>query len=173
MFSYLMMLISTPENQSKFEIIYRHYGGLMYHIAYKILNHQQDAEDAVQQAFIKIAENIDKISKPVCPKTQSYIVTIVESKAIDCYRANKRRNTVEYNDEINGLSVPESNSSCLSECILKLPARYREVIILKYYHGLSCKEIASQLDISVANAIKLDQRAKHKLSRLCKEEGIL
>ena len=54
-----------------------------------------------------------------------------------------------------------------------LPPRYREVILLKYYHGMSCKEIASQLNISVANATKLDQRSKHKLLELCKKEGIL
>ena len=173
MFTYLIMLISTPEGRSKFETIYRHYGGLMYHIAYQILNHQQDSEDAVQQAFIKIAQNIDNISEAICPKTQSYIVTIVESKAIDIYRANKRRNTVEYDDNNVGLSIPGPQISSLATCIQKLPPRYREVIILKYYHGLSSKEIASQLDISLANAIKLDQRVKHKLSKLCKEEGIL
>ena len=168
-----MMMIDTPEDRSKFEIIYRQYGALMFHVANKILNHKQDAEDAVHQAFIKIAENIEKISEPVCPKTQSYIVTIVESKAIDLYRANQRRHTVEYTDEATGLSVPEPQVSSLAGCILKLPPRYREVILLKYYQGMSCKEIASQLNISVANATKLDQRAKHKLLELCEKEGIL
>ena len=168
-----MTLIDDPKDQSKFEIIYRHYGALMFYIANKILNHKQDAEDAVHKAFIKIAENIDKISDPVCPKTQSYIVTIVENKAIDLYRSNQRRQTVEYIDETIGLSIPEPQVSSLSGCIQKLPPRYREVILLKYYHGMSCKEIASQLNISVSNAAKLDQRSKHKLLELCKKEGIL
>ena len=40
-------------------------------------------------------------------------------------------------------------------------------------HGFSCKEIAKQLDITEANAIKLDQRAKNKLLQICREEGVL
>ena len=104
MLVYLMM-IDSQEDQSKFEKVYRTYRGLMYHVAYKILNNKHDAEDAVHSAFIKIAENIQKIDDPVCPKTQSYVVTIVENKAIDLYRANKRKNSSLYLDEISGIEV--------------------------------------------------------------------
>ena len=55
----------------------------------------------------------------------------------------------------------------------KLSPRYRQVILLKYYQGFSCREIAKQLNITEANAIKLDQRAKNRLLQLCKEEGVL
>ena len=88
MLIYLMM-IESPEDSSKFEMIYYQYRALMYHIAYKILNNEHDAEDAVHSAFVKVAENISKIENAVCPKTQSYVVTIVENKAIDLYRANQ------------------------------------------------------------------------------------
>lgn len=172
MFIYLMM-IDTPEDQSKFEKIYITYKGLMYHIAYKILNNEQDAEDAVHSAFIKIAENIGKIDVPMCPKTQNYVVTIVENKAIDFYRANQRKHSGLYLDEISGIEVEETRVHGLAACMAKLPPRYRQVILLKYYHGFSCKEIAKQLNLTEANAIKLDQRAKKKLFQICKEEGVL
>lgn len=68
MLIYLQML-ETPEEKSLFEQIYLEYRGLMYHVAYEILHNEQDAEDAVHQAFVKIAENIKKIDDPVCPKT--------------------------------------------------------------------------------------------------------
>ena len=90
MLVYLTM-IESPEDQSKFEKIYLEYKGLMYYVAYKILNNAQDAEDAVHNAFIKIAENINNIDEAVCPKTQNYVVTIVENKAIDTYRSKKRK----------------------------------------------------------------------------------
>ena len=111
--------------------------------------------------------------EPICPKTQSYIVTIVESKSIDLYRKNKRTRTVEYNDEIANIAVEAPESIEIEDCILKLPARYREVILLKYYHGLSCREIAKHLGISLSNANKLDQRAKARLMEICKKEGVL
>ena len=139
MLIYLQML-ETPEEKSLFEQIYLEYCGLMFHVAYEILHNEQDAEDAVHQAFVKIAENIKKIDAPVCPKTHSYVVTIVEHQAID---------------------------------ILKLPARYREMILLHHHQGYSVREIAKMLGLSLLAAIKLDQRAKNKLKKLCEEAGIL
>ena len=59
MLIYLQM-IETPEEKSVFEQIYLEYRGLMYHVAYEILHNEQEAEDAVHQAFAKIAENIKK-----------------------------------------------------------------------------------------------------------------
>lgn len=172
MLVYLMM-IDSPEEQSKFEKVYFTYRGLMYHTAYAILNNREDAEDAVHNAFVKIAENITKISEPVCPKTQAYVVTIVENKAIDLYRANQRRNQRKYVDEISGITVDETKVHGLATCMAKLPPRYREVILLKYHLGFSSKEIATHLNITQANAVKLDQRAKSRLLALCREEEIL
>ena len=172
MLIYLMM-IDSPEDQSKFEKVYLTYKGLMYHTAYKVLNNEEDAEDAVHNAFVKIAESISKIGEPVCPKTQVYVVTIVENKAIDLYRAIQRRQKVKYVDDVSGITIEESRVHGLAACIAKLPPHYRQVILLKYHMGFSCKEIAKLLDITEANAIKLDQRAKRKLHQICQQEEIL
>lgn len=172
MFTYLQMF-ETLEERSKFEQIYVEYRGLMFHIAYEILHNEQDAEDAVHEAFIKIAENIQKIDNPLCPKTHSYIVTIVENKAIDRYRKLQKHQTIQLIDEIQGMDVHYEGDNNLTKCILKLPARYREVILLHYHHGYSVREIANIMSLSLPAAIKLDQRAKNKLKKLCEEAGIL
>ena len=104
MLLYLQML-ETPEEKSLFEQIYLEYRGLMYHVAYEILHNDQDAEDAVHQAFVKIVENIKKIDDPVCPKTHGYVVTIVEHQAIDQYRKRQKYKTVELIEEIQGTNA--------------------------------------------------------------------
>ena len=172
MLVYLTM-IESPEDQKKKKKIYLEYKGLMYYVAYKILNNAQDAEDAVHNAFIKIAENINNIDEAVCPKTQNYVVTIVENKAIDTYRSKKRKEAVEYIDEITGITVENQSLQGLAYCMSKLPLRYRQIILLKYYHGYNSREISKQLDLTEANVIKIDQRAKKKLLQICKEEGVL
>ncbi len=172
MIIYLQML-ETPEEKSKFEQLYLEYKGLMFHVAYEILHNEQDAEDAVHQAFVKIAENIKKIDDPICPKTHSYVVTIVENKAIDQYRKQQKHQTVELIDDIQGTNAHYEGDNDLTKCILKLPARYREMILLRYHHGYSVREIAGMMGISLPAAIKLDQRAKQKLKKLCEEAGIL
>ena len=70
MLIYLMM-IDSPEDQSKFEKVYLTYKGLMYHTAFKVLNNEEDAEDAVHNAFVKIAENISKIVNRCVQKRRS------------------------------------------------------------------------------------------------------
>ena len=58
-----LQIIETEDDKSKFEEIYMAYRGLMYHIAYERLRHEQEAEDAVHHVFVKIAENIKEAIK--------------------------------------------------------------------------------------------------------------
>jgi len=50
----------------------------------------------VHQAFLSILENLDKISNVECPKTQSYIVIIVERKAIDTIMVILQKNLLKF-----------------------------------------------------------------------------
>lgn len=172
MMIYLQM-IDTPEDRSKFEFLYMEYCGLMFHVANKILHNEQDAEDTVHQAFLKVAENIEKIGDPKCPKTQGYIVTIAENKAIDLYRRRQKRQVVELSDDLPGVTAIYEGENTLAACILKLPARYREVILLRYYQGYSVKEVAAILGLSLSAASKLNQRAKNRLRELYEKEDRL
>lgn len=170
MLIYLQM-IETPEDKSKFEALYQKYRGLAYHVAYKRLNHVQDAEDVVQHIFMKIAENIKKI-EPVSPKTEHLIVTMAENRVIDLFRVRGHQPVVPLTKEILSYFViqPEKED-LLVECILKLPEQQRQVIWLKYYHGYSLREISAILGISLAWAQKIDQRAKKKLEQLYLKNG--
>lgn len=168
-----MLMIDSPEDRSKFQKLYMKYRNLMYHIANEILHNHHDAEDAVHQTFLSIAEHIEEIEEPICPKTKSYVVTIVENKAIDVYRRKQRHPLVEYNDENVGIVIEYNGANALGKCMSQLPARYREIIILKYVHGYTFKETAQMMGITESNAKKMALRAKDKLSAMCEEEGLL
>lgn len=81
--------------------------------------------------------------------------------------------SVELIEEIQGTNAHYEGDNDLTKCILKLPARYREMILLRYHHGYTVREIAKVLGLSLPTAIKLDQRAKSRLKKMCEEEGIL
>lgn len=172
MICYLQM-IETPEDQTKFEVLYSEYRGLMYHVAFSILNHEQDAEDAVHQVFVKVAENMQFIKEPISVKTKSFLVTLVENRAIDICRAKARHKEVPFDDNTVGLVVEYRGPDEVSLCLSKLPARYREALTLKYNHGLTNKELAKVLCLSYENTKKLVQRARAALQSLCEKEGVL
>ena len=172
MLIYLQM-IETEEEQSKFEVIYHEYFPLMFHIAYQILRHQQDAEDAVHQAFVSIAENITKIDQPLSPQTKRSVAVIAENKAIDVHRKSQRHPITSLEDVSPGIGIPVEydGDDELVKCILELNPLQRQVIWLKYHYGYSLREISSMLKISLPWAIQLDQRAKKKLKKLYEERG--
>lgn len=169
MLIYLQM-IETEEDRSKFEQIFDAYGGLMRYVAGKILNNSHDVEDAVHDALTAIAENISKISDPKCQETHAYIVIITERKAIDIIRKHRRTVPVDFDDDMLGIHIPPPGDLGLADVMAKLPARYREILLLRFAHGYSTKELAKMLGITQAGVQQLIHRAKTKLKALYEEE---
>ena len=171
MLVYLQM-IESPEDKSKFEVIYLEYREYMYRVAFSILNNPQDAEDAVHNAFVKVVENIRNIGEPMSVKTRGYLVTIVRNSAIDIYRRKQAFPLASYRDGILGSQTGYDGENRVTSKIFQLPERQRAILILKHRHGYHLKEIAKMLGITYRNALQTEQRAKAKLRILCEEEGI-
>lgn len=166
---FYLEMIPDAEDKSKFEKIYEEYRGLMYHVAYQILSNEFDSEDAVHNAFVKVAENIEKVDG-VCPKTKGYVVTIVENKSIDMKRESARHQKVEFNEETVGIHVDYTGSFDVAVCLARLPARDREVLTLKYRHGFTNKEIAKTMNVTEGALRKMLQRARERLLKLYEGE---
>ena len=81
-----LQVIDAPEDRDQFITLYETYRGLMFYVANQILQNEQDAEDAVHDAFLSVAEHIKKFSRLERHKPKAFLVTIVENKAIDLYR---------------------------------------------------------------------------------------
>lgn len=168
-----LSLIETDSNKAKFESIYTEYKSLMFHVANGILNNEQDAEDAVHDAFLSIAKNFDKISTENRHKTKAFVVIVVESRAINIYRRKKRHVSSEYLEDMMGITEEFSQKDAISQCFQKLPLRYRRFLQLKYVWGYQNRELSDFMGISEAGVRKLNQRAKEALEKLCREEGLL
>ena len=81
-----LSLIETEEDKIKFEDIFNSYKKTMYYVANSILKDEHYSHDAVQNSFLKIIKNIDKIEDVKSNKTKGFIVTIVKNSSIDIYR---------------------------------------------------------------------------------------
>lgn len=170
MLIYLQM-IESEEDKSKFLEIYNQYKYLMFSVANRILKNEYDAEDAVHQAFVSIIDNLNGIGAVDCPKTRSYIVIITENKAIDIIRSRKHLAGEELNDAIHGIEIPLPGDSGLADAMAKLPARYREVLMLRFDNGYNTKELAKMLGMTQGSVQKLIWRAKDALKKQLEKDG--
>lgn len=171
MFIYLAM-IEGPEERDRFERIYLKYRYLMLHVANNILQNHHDAEDAVHQAFLSVVQNMEKFSDVESPKTRSLIVLIVERKAIDILRKKQREKLLEIKEDILGIEIPIPGNHGLADAMARLPAHYREVLLMRYDNGLTTREIAKILDITESGVRKLLGRAKRVLQDELKKDGV-
>lgn len=84
----MLFSINTPyENlNSKFEAVYFAYSKYLYAIGINILKDEQYASDALQQCFVKIFENIDKIEEVHSTRTKSFVSIIMRNESISLLR---------------------------------------------------------------------------------------
>ena len=169
MLVYLAM-IPTEEGRNKFALLYWEYRDLMFYLALRILGSQQDAEDAVQEALLRITEIIEKIHDPVCPETKALVGMIVEGKALDLYRRRRRQGAEPLEDWAPAQAgrPPELTAQAMA----RLPARQRTVLLLKYDRGLDNREIARVLDMTVSAVERTVSRAKARLREALEGLGV-
>lgn len=164
---------STQEQNEKLERLYSSYRQRLYYVALKILQEPADAEDAVQDAFLRIRDHLDQISEENGHKTTSFLVVVVRHIAIDYLR--KRKKEVSYSMEALDRLVrleteePQALGSDLEEAFQQLSFDHAEILRLKYYQDFSNAEIAGILGISESSVRKRLSRARKKLEELTAE----
>ncbi len=166
-----LQTISSANEREKFTRLYERYRGLMFCQAHRILPETQDAEDAVHQAFLSILEHLDKITDVDCPKTRAYVVIIAESRAIDILRSRKRLVSAEDCAELPAPEILMDSGSDLARAMARLPARYREALLLRFDMGYTTKELSALFGMNRAAVQKLLWRAKDALRQELEKEG--
>lgn len=172
-----LTLIDTDEEKQKFIVFYEQYRKLMFYIAKGILKEDQLSEDAVQEAFLRIAKNFHKIGSVTSHETKAFAVIITRNVAIDFY--NKERKIIEINQYLSENIETETDDFTkktsyenLLGYILELPEIYRDVLYLNLVYDYQFNEIANLLCISAENARKRSQRGKKMLQEKINEELI-
>ena len=164
-----LQALSDEQERASFEALYLRYRSLMLSVAGKFLSEPQDAEDAVHQAFLSILQNLHKISGIDCPETRAFVVIIVERKALDILRA--RQKTVPLEEMEHGVEIPLPGDNGLADALAKLPARYRQVLLLRFAYGYTTRELAKEFGMTQSTVQKLVWRAKEALEKLYEKGG--
>lgn len=166
-------LLDDPKEQEHFKEIYARYRNLMFVCAKEILKDDGLAEDAVHDAFLKIAKNIGKIFGQDDNKIKRFVVVVAENSAKDIYRKRKRYMEISWEEIEMTYQFPQVSQldgmSEMEKLILNLPLSYRQVFTLKYSWGYKSKEIAQIMGMTEGSVRQKIFRGKEML-RKCLEE---
>lgn len=176
--SLFLTLLDAEEEKSKFEKLYEKYRKLMHYVAKGILTDDQLAEDAVQEAFFRIARNFYKVGEISCPQTKNFVVIIVRNAALTIAKKEETASSLENIDLLSDGDVSLDDNTFakfeLNELIreiLNLPEAYRYPLYLYGVYDYKMAEIANLLGITTETAKKRVQRARKILTDNLKKEG--
>lgn len=122
------------------------------------------AEDILQDVFVKIQNRLNQL--PDHGKLQSWLYLITRNAVIDHYR--KRKQATEVPDSLPAEppgddGEMEGLKAAFRRMIDALPERYRDALILTEFEGLTQKQMATRLGISISGAKSRVQRARQQL----------
>lgn len=150
--------------ERRFHELVGQHSGYLYRYAYWLCNNAAQAEDLVQETFLRAWRALDQIQDEKAAK--SWLTTIVRRENARLYQ----RNRPEYNaeplpdtlvDERAGIVDPDSH--VLHAALEKLPAKFREPLLLQVVCGHSCAEIADILGLTAGAVTTRVFRAREKM----------
>ena len=153
----------------------------MLKVAKEILKDNYLAEDAVNQSFIRIINNLHKIDENNHHKTQAFLVVICRRVSYDIYNKQIYLNNddaliEEIADETNApldIIVNDDNANRIIVNIKTLKPIYQDVMLLRYFLDYNIAEISELLKITQETVRKRIERGKSQLSKLLVKEGAL
>lgn len=170
--NYVKYMAWTDDPNTLLDELMTVYGKEVWNYAYSITRKWDMADDITQEVFIKVYRHIDSFRRDASVKT--WLLTITRNTAIDFQRSAFFRKVtlsdwLEEKGERRSVEHEMMEKWAVSEMwdlVLKLPAKYREAIILFAHHQLSMKEMADVLGVTEGTVKSRLFHARQKLSKM-------
>ncbi|MDE7435648.1 MAG: sigma-70 family RNA polymerase sigma factor [Lachnospiraceae bacterium] len=171
-----LAFVDSEADKVLFERIYKRNYKKMYCVAKKILHGHEQSEDAVHEAFLRLAKRFERYAGLSEEKMEALCVTITKNRAIDMWR--KEQHLAETDMDTLRLYQPDDRSRIeqvveqrelsrqVIEVLETLPEVLRVTLELKYYQEYSNREIAWLLQISPKTVEVRLYRGRKKLEEL-------
>jgi len=157
--------------------LYTRYSPKMLAVCYRFAHNREDAEDMLQEGFIKVFSQIHTFRNQGA--FEGWIRRIVVHTCINHLKKNKRFNESVDIIHANSIQVREETvpsivqAKQIVECIRLLPMGYRTVLNLYAIEGYTHKEIAEMLDIEESTSRSQYTRAKQMLEDILVKKKII
>ena len=168
------------------QLIDRHSNRVRDYIRMMVKDHDL-ADDILQETFIKAVQVIDDGRYADTGKFLSWMLRIAHNKVIDYFRSQNSAKTINesesgYNvlgtlrfadSSVEDRLISEQIALDVRRLVDHLPQEQREVVMLRYYSGLSFQEIAEQTNVSINTALGRMRYALINLRKMIKDNDII
>jgi RNA polymerase sigma-70 factor (ECF subfamily) len=151
------------------ELCGRHYAAMVA-VAYAVLGDHQLAEDAAQESFARALVRVRSLKDRA--KFAPWLAAICRNVAKDMAAARAKQYSTEDLSQVAQQENGDDSSALIRRAIERLPARTRELVVLRYYNNLSYERMASILGISPAAVNGKLTRAKRKMAEYLRRNGL-
>jgi len=158
-------------NQSDYSIIVDRYKDKAFSLLKKMLKNEQDAEETLQDCFIKAYNSLSSFKGEA--KFSTWFYRIVYNTALTRLSSKKRKTENEMSsvdehfnlksDYDYNISEKKDMSKFINELVNKLPEKHSAIISLFYLDEMSCEEISKIMDISLSNVKVMLHRSRNAL----------
>jgi len=158
------------EINKKFLNLYNLYSNDVLRLAFSFTKNIFEAEDIVQSVFVKLYQELKKdYAKDIGKK---WLLKVTANECKNSFKIAWRKKVVLQDEVLEkevGLRETLKNDE-VSEALLKLPSKYRNVIYLYYYEGYKIDEISEILNLKPSNIKTLLSRGREKMKKLLEED---
>ena len=176
-------MLEDDSDRDVFQKLYDENRQMLYHIAFKILQNEPDAEDAVQDTWEYVYENIHLFRNMEEIRRKAYILGIVKNQSLMILRRKRREARILCDiDEVDETSLIDDrelydicgdyDKAIVRECIEMLGEPYSDVLLYYYYHEHTLKEISRIMNLNESTVGSRLTRGREKLIRLLTRRGL-
>ena len=151
----------------------------VYNLARWLVGNAEDAEDVVQESFVKAYQYADQFrgSDP-----RSWLYAIVRNTSLNFIQRRRPKHEVEWNEDLPEPAdrtpgaeadlIQVTRRDQIRSAIVRLPGEFREALVLREIEGMAYKEIAAVLNVPLGTVMSRLSRARSLLIReLAPEKG--
>ena len=160
-----------------FSEMVRRYKKLIYNIIYNIIYNKDEVNDAAQEVFIKIYKSLDKYNPQYkfstwCAKiATNYCYDLLKKKRVECVPIENAYGLHNQEDSPESSYIKREQRDRINHEIMKLPEKYRILLILYHKNGLSYEEMSQVLDEPMSIIKNRIYRARLMLKNKLASEG--
>ena len=160
------MEVLCGTNRYPLEEIIEKYNIMLYRLAVIRMKNKEDAEEVVQDTFLKLIEQIKKGKAFMNEEhLKAWLLTVATNRGKSILTLCWNRKT-EGMDSIKEVAAQESNSEYAYEYVLRLPEKYRIAIDLFYYEQLSTEQISIIMKAKESTVRSYLHRGREKLKEM-------